>query len=763
MTPAPLRAATDRDCLQAWGQAPGAERLRPVVERYLAFVYSSAFRRTGSEVHAAEVTRAVFAVLARRARRLGRKTVLAGWLFQIVALASRKFAVKRRRVRRGLWFGRVAPESSPAETTLWTRASSSFDGLVDRLPMAQRNAVLLRVVLGFAAGDVARILRIREPRAGKRAARGLKKVAGGLRRPSVSTDANALAQACAVEGCAAPVPAGLACEILGLIEGNRGCRPTDKLARRTLRRLAFARWLRRLVFGVPGLMACLAVLMATAWHVDSLSGHSRLLTAFLVWSVKHEGRKAPGLTQPARPWPTNAASPRLEAAAIRRAADLYQTTNIWLAHLSFTREEWKSIEPRRIGPLPHFMQSDGAVLLRNPEAQRSGLAGVLGFDFDWARAEFEFGGRAFTNVAARLKGNGTYLSSLFGDKRSFKVDLNKFAPGQKLGGVDELNFHNLIEDRSGMSDALGYELFRSAGVPAPRTAYAWLTVSVDGSWDAKPLGLYVMVEPVNEEFAAERFGSKKTPIFKPVTPELFEFLGEDWPAYAAIYDLKTQATEAQRRRVIELARLVSQATDGEFARRVGEFLDLDEFARFLAGEVFLSSYDGILSNGQNYYLYLDPATERFGFIPWDLDHAWGGFYLLGSLAERERASIWHPWVGRNRFLERIMAVGEFRRLYRAQLEDYSTRLFVPARWNARIDEVARVIRGPVSAESDFRLAKFDQAVGDGPLDEAQQGGGQGPNRPAHQLKRFIVSRALSVRRQLDGKSKGMVLKRGHRE
>ena len=31
---------------------------------------------------------------------------------------------------------------------------------------------------------------------------------------------------------------------------------------------------------------------------------------------------------------------------------------------------------------------------------------------------------------------------------------------------------------------------------------------------------------------------------------------------------------------------------------------------------------------------------------------WGGFFLIGTARERERASIWHPWVGEHRFLER---------------------------------------------------------------------------------------------------------------
>src|SRR6185436_12903834 len=147
-----------------------------------------------------------------------------------------------------------------------------------------------------------------------------------------------------------------------------------------------------------------------------------------------------------------------------------------------------------------------------------------------------------------------------------------------------------------------------------------------------------------------------------------------------------------------------------------------------------------------------------GFIPWDLDHAWGGFYLIGTRKEREKASIWHPWLGKNRFLERVMAVEEFRRIYRSHLEDFLARLYVPARLHRRIDEIAAVLREPIAAQSALRLDKFEQAVGWKPVHRSP---GEWPNtfnRPAHQLKRFIDKRAASVRRQLDGKSRGMILK-----
>ncbi len=753
----PANRPSDRECLESWRRQPGAELLRSIVERYLAFVYSAAYRRIGNAAQAAEVARAVFLVLARRARKLRKKTVLAGWLFEVTALACRKLQPKRS--SRWRWFGRRSSGELQEDAPLWTRIAPEFDAALDKLPSAQRNAVLLRTVLNNDWETVAKILRTREPRVRKRVARGLNRLTRCLHKRGVIVDGDTLAVACVAEGCAAPAAEGLAEDVLTSIERSLGKRPSFNLARRTLNTLAWKRWRRRFVIGVPSVVVFLAAAAGTAWYIDSLSGHSRLITAFLFWSVRHEAKTVPGLAQPARPWPSDMAGPRLSAGAVRSAKDLYQMTNIWLAHLKFSREQWKELEPKRIAVLPNFLQPNGTVLLRNPRAQRSGLAGVLGLDFNWTHADFEIGGRVFTNVASRFKGNGTYLSSLYGSKHPFKVDLNKFSKGQKLGGVGELNFHNLVDDRSYMSDTLAYEFFRDAGVPAPHTAYAYLSVSVDRKWEHRPLGLYAMVEAVNGAFATEQFGSKSTPIFKPVTLELFEHLGDDWPAYKAVYDLKTKATSEQQRRVVDFARLVSYASDAEFGIRLGDFLDLDEFARFLAVEVLLASYDSLFSNGQNFYLYLD-KSNKFGFIPWDLDMAWGGFFLLGTTKERERASIWHPWVGQNRFLERIMAVEEFRRIYRAHLEDFCARLLVPERLYRRIDEMAALIRGPVAAESDFRLAKFDQAVSDKPAPKPSGRDSQGANRPVHQLKRFIKNRAAAVRQQLDGKSNGIILHRG---
>ncbi len=744
---------SDWECLKAWRRTRSAENLRPIFERYGALVYSSALRRMSNAEQAPEVTRAVFLVLARRARKLGKRIALADWLFQVTRVACRKLRQRQlgRFQRLRYWFAAKPQPPLLADATLWMRIAPHIDRALEKLPTKQRRAVLHRAFLTNDVNATAANLRTKSHRVEQRTSRGIKKLGRRLRKWSGPLDPQILMSMCARDGCAARVPENLAAEILQSMEASRGKRPAFKLARRTLSAMFWTRWRRRFVIGIPTFCLVMILLGLLGYYVSSLSGHSRFYSIAIRWWMRI-GLKE--VAEPARPWSGPKDVEPLNASNVKGAQDLFQTTNIWLAHLSFTREQWNALDPKGIGPMPNFARDDGMWLLRNPKARRSGLIGVLGYEFDWVHADFEIGGRSFTNVATRVKGN---VGGLYEPKRPFKVDLNKFAKGQKLANLDGMSFNNLCWDYSNMSDALAYEFFRDAGVPASRTAYAWLSASVSGQWTRKPMGLYLMLEPVDEEFARERFGSKAVPIFKPVTYNLFEYLGDDWRAYAAIYDLKTKATPEQQKHVMAFANLVSEATDEEFGARVADYLDLEAFARFLAGQVLLSNYDGILTDGQNFYMYLDPRSNKLGFIPWDLDSSWGHFWV-GKRVELERASIWHPWVGKNRFLERVMAVEAFRKIYRERMEDLSTRLFVPRRLDARIDELVSILREPIACESGFRLNKFEQAVGLKPVTPSPGEKEFGLNHPAHPIKLFIEGRAKSVRSQLDGKSQGIIPK-----
>ena len=443
-------------------------------------------------------------------------------------------------------------------------------------------------------------------------------------------------------------------------------------------------------------------------------------------------------------------------------SEFFATTNVWTVHLRFSAEQWQSLEPAQSAGGGGFRPPGDAPgdsrdsFLQGAPGKRNGLASAMGWEFKYVHADLEVNGVAFKDVAVRYKGNGSYMESQGGLKRPIKVDLNKYVKGRHVGSASTLDFQNNVTDAGMMNDTLAYRFFRDAGVPAPRTAYAKVYLSVPGVHTNTYVGLYTTPQNVDAHFAKDHFGTKDGLIAKPVTSRPFTDLGTNWALYKGPYDPKTKVTEAQKSRLMDFARFVSHASDAEFTRRLGEFLDIDEFARFMAATVWLANFDSLLDMGQNYYVHLDPHSNRFQFIPWDLDHSFGSFGMRGSQEQREQLTLQHPWTGANRLLERIYAVGAFQTAYKAHLAGIQAELGKPERFAKQVDEVATAIRPAVAEEGTEVLSRFDRTVAG---QEVQPGGGRG-GRPgfggtAKPLRTFVVARYAAVAEQLAGKSTGL--------
>lgn len=462
-----------------------------------------------------------------------------------------------------------------------------------------------------------------------------------------------------------------------------------------------------------------------------------LLSLFSNWAVAQEAKRA-GSADSLRP------------------GDIFQFTNVWTIHLSFTPEQWQAMEPKQAGR-PQGGGRRGS-FLQGPEGGRNGIAAAFGIKFDYARAELEFGTHKFKDVGVRYKGNGTFLSSRDSLKKSLKLDLNQFAKGQKLAGMSQFNLHNSVRDPSGMNEAIAYRLFREGGVPAPRTAYAKVYVTVPGKHDRHYFGLYNLVKDVGSAFAEERFTSKKGAILKPVTPNLFSDLGEDWKSYNQTYDPKGDLSEEQKQRVIQFSKFTSTASAADFAAKLGEHIDLDNFARYMAITAWLTDLDGILGPGQNYYLHLHPKTQKFQFIPWDQDQPFGQF-PRGTQEQRENLSIHKPWTGENRFLKRVYESEPFKKAYLARLREFNQTIFDPERIQRQVNELAAILRPSIREESSERLSEFDKAAAGQKLAIVMGPGFQGKTEVTP-IKPFVKARTKSVADQLDGKSEGKLINPG---
>lgn len=438
------------------------------------------------------------------------------------------------------------------------------------------------------------------------------------------------------------------------------------------------------------------------------------------------------------------------------ARDVFRLTNVWTVHLRFTADQWEAMEPRQGGGPRGGPRR--ASFLQGPEGGRNGIAAAFGIVFNYVHADLEFGTNVFKNVGIRYKGNGTFLSSREGLKRSLKIDLNHFVKGQKFAGMSQLNLHNSVRDPSGMNEAIAYRIYREGGLPAPRTAFARVYVTVPGKHDRRYLGLYNLIEDVGSAFAEERFGNKKGALFKPVTPNLFSDLGDDWTAYNQTYDPKGELSEEQKRRVIRVSKWASSASDAEFAEHLGGYLDTGSFARYMAITVWLSDLDGILGPGQNYYLYLHPKTQKFTFLPWDQDQSFGQF-PRGSAEQREALSIRTPWSGENRFLTRVFKCQEFYARYVSALRELNGTLMLPDRIDRWVAELAPILRPGIQEESSERLAEFEKAVAGERVTLSMGPGFSGPVT-VKSVRGFVKARGPSVADQLAGTSEGKTIGSG---
>ncbi len=502
-------------------------------------------------------------------------------------------------------------------------------------------------------------------------------------------------------------------------------------------------------YGVLGFV----VFVVAAWTVLR---QPRVMTFFFTTMIQHgldTPLEEPKTVAPATP-PQGLARPASPEEAIREGA-LFGVTNVWDVRLHFTSNEWAALAPRRVPPLREVFQRDGRIALLNPAASRPGVAGSMGIDLPWSTGTVVVAGTELKQVAVRFKGNGTFLDSSRTYRRSYKLDLNEHVAGRSVAGRKTLNLGNLGTDATAGLEAVGYALHEAAGVPAPHTAFARVTLSIEGRFENRLLGLYVLVEDIDAAWVTARFGKRGAAVFKPVTYDVFGDLGTEWAAYEPVYNAKTRLTDADRLRVITTAQFFTGASDAEFARRIGEFLDLDEIARFFACQVLISNYDGLLGTGQNMLLYLDARSGRFGMAPWDLDQAWGRIGFAGTASQRVHASVRHPWMGRNSFLERLFRTEAFVTRYEAALRTLLDRWFTPEFLETRFDEISHVVR-PFLAEEDPEKAKRHDAS----LEAAgpENGPGRRPDDANHRVKQFIRDRAASVRAQLEDREVGEIIR-----
>src|SRR5262249_14758572 len=210
--------------------------------------------------------------------------------------------------------------------------------------------------------------------------------------------------------------------------------------------------------------------------------------------------------------------------------------------------------------------------------------------FPWAQADLTVDGKSLKKIGVRYAGDITYFASGVALKRPLKISFDRFKK-QDLHGLTAIQLHSMPLDPAKAREALALGVFRDAGVPAPRTAFAEVTLTVPGKFDKELLGLYTVVEDVDRRFLADRFGTEKGLLMRPARMRGLDFLGDDWNRYTGQYQPQAEPTKDEAKRLVDFARLVNQAGDEEFRNKIDSFLDVEEFLRFMAANALTTNLE----------------------------------------------------------------------------------------------------------------------------------------------------------------------------
>jgi RNA polymerase sigma factor (sigma-70 family) len=171
----PVADRDDRVLLD--GYAGGSQAcFDEIVRRHAPLVRSVCRRILEDDSDADDATQAVFLVLVRKAAVLPRGASLAGWLYltaRTSALQMRRQAQMRRRHADALAQSPSVDATEAVDELAARELRLRLDEELARLPSAQREALMLRYVLGMSQADVARRLACPEETVHTRVTRGL--------------------------------------------------------------------------------------------------------------------------------------------------------------------------------------------------------------------------------------------------------------------------------------------------------------------------------------------------------------------------------------------------------------------------------------------------------------------------------------------------------------------------------------------------------------------------------------------------------------
>lgn len=269
----------DLGLLKDYAQSGSEEAFRELVTRHLGTVYSAARRQAGDSL-ASDVTQAVFVLLARKAAKLGPKTVLVAWLLTTTRLVSR--ATMRSEVRRQRREQEAAtmPMNYQEEEieSAWDKVQPILDDALADLSEKDRGLIALRFFQQKSHAEIAAALGLNEDVSKKRLSRAIERLRGFFSKRGVVLG-TAILLAAISQNAVQAAPSELVSHITAATTTGAASPAVTALVKATLKLIT---WIRMKIIGVSA-TALLAI--SSVPIVVAMSGSNSVVT-------KTDGREA---------------------------------------------------------------------------------------------------------------------------------------------------------------------------------------------------------------------------------------------------------------------------------------------------------------------------------------------------------------------------------------------------------------------------------------------------------------------------------------
>lgn len=256
-------------------------------------------------------------------------------------------------------------------------------------------------------------------------------------------------------------------------------------------------------------------------------------------------------------------------------------------------------------------------------------------DVPYIEASLTWGPFSYSRVGVRFKGNSSYNGATT-KKKPFRIKLNEFVKGQKIGGMASFNLSNGWSDPALVREKIYDDIALDAGIVGPRANYAALYIN-DQYW-----GLYFLGEIVNGDFLTNIFGKGNDSgnLYKAQMGATMEDKGDDPASYKAMFEKQSNEDADDWTDMVKLIQVLNRTPAEQLPQELEKILDIDSVLTGLALDnltVNLDSYAGMLA--QNFFLYRRPSDNRFVFIRWDPSLAFGAFTGGGASQDQTQLAL----------------------------------------------------------------------------------------------------------------------------